>query len=304
MKRLLFTLLMIASLTLGIGQSTKSYYHNIDAKYNLKIGNTPIQVGDGVLTIDTTTGLVGFTTSSSSGIDTVELIGSNLYVVTSSDTIIVDLASLAGGDSIWTTSSGKIENVDSLPFIQSFQGVMFKNDSIDLGVVQLPVAGVQSPNIGDFVGFAGYADATAAGLGERYFLGYNDFLGDKRNGIIVLDTTQVNIDAQQNAYINAQEDIRLNASELIYLNIDSSSNEEILLCVRDTSGSMRNNISISEDNISINGSFNNGIILNGAIPFQDKSDSTWINAIPNALLVTDGTGSGVFAEEGILFIKP
>lgn len=126
----------------------------------------------------------------SSGIDSGEIIGNYLYLFSSTDTVIVDVSTLAGGDSIWSTSTGKIENGDTtLSFRHSFGDWSLVNDSLDLfGVETIPYSGsvLSLPNgkgingIADFSGIgssnlitAAFFDTTFALRGFSYDIDAN-----------------------------------------------------------------------------------------------------------------------------------
>lgn len=67
-----------------------------------------------------------------------------------------------GGDSIWTTASGKIENTDTLPFVHTFTSGELVNDSIQINVFKVPFVGSRR-SIGSWEYFIGQIDFSPAG---------------------------------------------------------------------------------------------------------------------------------------------
>lgn len=142
-----------------------------------------------------------FSYSSGSAIDSGEVIGNFLYLYQLSDTVIVDLSTIAvESDSLWTISSGKYEQIYDLPFNQEFQGYSIVNDSIFLGQT-LPFVGIKSDSIGDALGFIGFTETS----NDFIVNGWIDLVNGATNWIKIDDTTSISVVGNEYIDITADE---------------------------------------------------------------------------------------------------
>ncbi len=332
-KLIKILVLLIVSTNLNAQVKFSPTKGNVDFRGQIKIQGVDSLITNGkILAQDTSTGLIGYTTASGgSSIDSGEVIDTYLYLF-GDDTIIVDLATIASGDSLWTSSNGYYENIEDLPLKYSFENYSLVVDttSTNLGIKRAGASyedsgysevinGIFDLNDGD--GFnMGSLSFDTSGVATAMFVnpkfGYGQIVVKNSFEIgsdtMILDVGNYTRLSSEEIHLDSDNEITL-SSDLIKLNSDSLINliSDLInlnsdnLIVLD-SDSLINLISketrLNSEEINLYSSL---IKLSGAIPFTDKNDSTWINAASNTLMRTDGSGAGdIFSEEGLLFIKP
>lgn len=139
---------------------------------------------------------------SGGGIDSGEVIGNFLYLFSDTDTTIIDMSTLAGGDSIWSVSGGVITQTDTSNHLL----VEGSNADIVNGTITpfaLPFTGVISDSIGTWFGLNGLLNFFGTPM---YVNGHYDFTNFKYNGTRVIDTSEYLIDATNAIRLNLNED--------------------------------------------------------------------------------------------------
>lgn len=155
-------------------------------------------------------------------VDSGEVLGNFLYLFSCDDTTIIDVSGISvQGDSLWTISSGKYEQIYNIPFNQNFQGYKLINDSINLGPVKLPYVGVMGPDLGSYKSAVAYVDATGAGSTRVHSMGYTDFLGAKYNSIAVNDTSAIYIRSRGDIFNEAVGRFSVTPNERFLVNTDT-----------------------------------------------------------------------------------
>ena len=105
------------------------------------------------------------------------------------------------------------------PIITPFKGdFKIYNDSVDFGAFKLPFAGVEGVDYGNFKGIIGALNES----GDDYLIsGYADFLNNKFNALVVLDTSFLSLSANKDLNLTANEDLNLTSDYSNIVTTDS-----------------------------------------------------------------------------------
>jgi hypothetical protein len=108
---------------------------------------------------------------------------------------------VAGGVSLWTTTGGHYAPTETKPFRFESGDLKLVNDTVigpstPMGVMKFPFAGALARDYVDYKGFNGIVEMRDpfSGLSSQFaYMGWVNFSEGKENGIMIMDTSAINI---------------------------------------------------------------------------------------------------------------
>jgi len=235
-----------------------------------------------------------------------EIIGNFLYLI-GKDTTTIELPS--GGASEWEIVNGKLQPKTERPFIQTFNGGGFVNDTI-LGM--FPFVGIKGEKLGRFESLAGNVKA---GPNDVFIIGRVDLSTNQGTFISLVDSSIMDL-RSNNMYLNAQNDMGLNAQNNMYLNAQNemnlssqnkmsidSENEMSLNSENDMGLSSQDSMSINSQNHMFLSSQNNMSLTSQNAMSINSQDAMFLNSENAMSLTSENAMSLTSQNDSLTFIQ-
>ena len=146
-------------------------------------------------------------------------------------------SSVAGGASLWTTTGGHYAPTETKPFRFESGDLTLVNDTVigpstPKGDIKFPFAGALAKNYGDYKGFNGIVEQRnpMSGLSSQIaYMGWVNFSEGAENGIMIMDTSAINI---QNHNVN----MSFYPSDIEMTTYNESTGDEAIFNLSNTAG--------------------------------------------------------------------